>query len=152
MSLNLIKSGDWAIVDGKLCKAVRFTPFATFENGQVVSTGRATPYGLVALEAPELQPGTVGAIAHKLDFRSLWAVFVERGVGVDEEVIIVWSKTHLKGFAKLLAPCMPSLSVMVCKAGAYELLTDPQYQPDLKGEARFLAEMPIAHWQPEIFG
>jgi peroxiredoxin len=45
---------------------------------------------------------------------------------------------------------LPNLWVMVCKRGAYELLTNPDSQPELQGEARFMAEKPIIEWKPEL--
>ncbi len=130
----------------------RFTSLAKVEGGKVTSTDSSTPFAFVAPEALELPPGTTGAITHKIDFRLLWSAFVERGVGDDEEVIIVWlKKGRLNSLARLFGPLMPGLSVMVFKAGAYELLTEPDCQPELRGEARWLAERLVMQWEPEIY-
>ena len=44
---------------------------------------------------------------------------------------------------------MPKLTVMICSKGAYEIMTDSNYKPELTGEARFNAERPIVEWKPE---
>ena len=108
------------------------------------------PYALVALECPRLPPDTVGGITYKLDFLHLWTAFVDSGLTTAEEVNIAWTKSSLKGPAKLLSRFMPGLAVMICKAGAYELITDPHCQPELTGEARFNAEKPIVQLIPDV--
>jgi hypothetical protein len=146
----LIRDRHWAGIDSRACKITRFTPLAKVESGQVVSFDRTTPYAFVELEARELPPSTTGAITHKLDFQHLWEAFVERGVDDDEEVVIFWRKEHLRWLARPFSMFMPGLVVWVCKAGAWELLTDQKCQPELQGRARFLAERPIARWEPEV--
>jgi hypothetical protein len=150
--LFLLKDAHWNVIAGRPCKVTGFTPAAKVEGGKVTAFDRSTPYALLGLEARELPPGTTGAITHKLDFKHLWAAFVERGISDDEEVVIFWLKKEgLKGWARLFAPFMPGLVVMVCKAGACELLSDRNCQPELRGEARWLAERPIMQWEPEIY-
>jgi len=39
---------------------------------------------------------------------------------------------------------------MICPKGAFELMADQKSRPELQGEARFLAERPIAEWKPEV--
>jgi len=39
---------------------------------------------------------------------------------------------------------------MVCQKGAFKLMTDPNYRPELGAEARFMAQLPIEEWKPEI--
>src|SRR3989338_1482686 len=60
------------------------------------------------------------------------------------------SKKHLKSYAKLFSAFMPRLWVMICPKGAFELMADQKSRPELQGEARFLAERPIAEWKPEV--
>ena len=84
MSNTLSRDHEWSMVEGEFCEVSRFEPFATCKKGRVSSVDRTMPYALVALECREksiqLAPETTGAIRHKLDFRNLWAAFVERGV------------------------------------------------------------------------
>lgn len=145
MARVLRKHREWAAIGGELCRVRKFTPLAWVVSGEVFAKDRTTPYALVELETPKLPPGTIGAITHRDDFRRLWALFVERTPRADEEVIVAWNTGHLKGLAKLLSPFVGHLDVMLCRAGAYELLTDPTCQPELTGEARWLAERPIVH-------
>jgi hypothetical protein len=136
-----------------MCRVSHFTPFAKVEGAKVVSADRRKPYGEIALECTEggtkLPPDTVGAITHKLDFKNLWAAFIERGIDDDEIVVIVYSKKYLKRSLKIFSPFMPRLTVMIFKAEAYKLLRDNCYKPQLRGEARFLGELPIMEWRPE---
>lgn len=85
-----------------------------------------------------------------MDFLHLWAAFNKRGIGQNEEVIIFWSKNHFKSYAKILSVFMPKLWVMICPKGAFELMTDPNFKPELGGEARWNAQRSIAEWKSEV--
>lgn len=80
----------------------------------------------------------------------MWAAFRERTVGQDEEVVIFWSKRHYKSYAKLFSFSMPRLWVMICPKGAYDLIIDRNFKPELSGEARPKATLPIVQWKPEV--
>jgi hypothetical protein len=142
----LANDSDWARIDGDVCKVVRFTPLARVEGAKVIHKNSTTPYALIALEHPDLPQDTIGAITHEVDFRHLWAAFEGRGINDDEEVVVAWNKKRLRGLRKLFSAFMPGLAVMVCKSGAHKLLTNQQYKPQLRGKARFLAEMPLVQW------
>ncbi len=129
---------------------IEFIPLASIENGKVIIANKTEPYASVIFECKKLSQQTKGFICHKMDFQHLWAAFKERGIRESEEVIIFYSKKHLKSFAKLFSAFMPRLWVMVCQKGAFELMTSPENRPELQGEARFLAERPIAEWKPEV--
>ena len=125
---------------------------ASVKDGKVLALDRITPYASVHLECRNF-PGqkVTGYIAHKLDFIHLWKAFKDRGVKPDEEVIIGWSTNHYKNWLyKILAFAMPRLWVMICHKGAFELISDPDSRPDLTGEARALAELPIVDWKPKV--
>ncbi|NCN83546.1 MAG: hypothetical protein GW808_07295 [Sphingomonadales bacterium] len=147
---NLITESDWAAIDGEICQITKFTPLAKIIGGKIIDKSLSKPYALVTLQCPRLPRDTVGGITHKLDFMHLWAVCVEGQLTTAEEVHIAWTKSSLKMPAKLFSRFMPGLAVMICKAGAYELITDPQCQPDLTGEARFKAQMPITQIIPDV--
>jgi hypothetical protein len=151
MENTLRTDNDWKALEGDACRVIEFRPFAYVEGETVTSLDRTFPYASVELECTKLAGETVGFITHKTDFKNLWAAFKERGVEPDEEVIIFWSKKHLKGYAKLFSVFMPRLWVMICKQGAYELMTDPNCKPELGGEARYLAGRPIVDWKPDVF-
>jgi len=144
------KDSEWSVIDGEPCKVIEFTSLASVENGKVVAINKTEPYASVIFECKKLPQQTKGFICHKMDFQHLWAAFNERGVKENEEVIIFYSKKHLKSYAKLFSAFMPRLWVMVCPKGAFELISDPNSRPELQGEARWLAMKPIAEWKPEI--
>jgi hypothetical protein len=150
METILRKDSEWGVVEREACKVIEFTPCATIENGKVIASNKTEPYASVILECRKLTQNTKGFITHKVDFQHLWAAFKERGVSQNEEVIIFWSKKHLKSYAKILSIFMPKLWVMICKKGTYELMTDPESSPELQGEARFLAERPIVEWKSDV--
>lgn len=147
---SMKKDSEWSVIDGEPCKVIEFTPLASVKSGKVVVSNKTEPYAFVIFECKKLPQQTKGFICHKMDFQHLWAGFNERGIKENEEVIIFYSKKHLKSYAKLFSAIMPRLWVMICPKGAYELMTNPQSRPDLQGEARFLAERPIAEWKPEV--
>lgn len=147
---SMRKDSEWSVIDGEPCKVIEFTALATIENGKVIAPNKAEPYASVILECKKIPQQTKGFICHKMDFQHLWVAFKERGVRGNEEVIIFYSKKHLKSYAKLFSVFMPRLWVMICSKGAFELMTNPQSRPDLQGETRFLAERPIAEWKPEV--
>jgi hypothetical protein len=102
------------------------------------------------MECKKLGKDIRGYITHKMDFEHLWAAFKDRTVKEDEEVIIYWTKKHYKGPAKLLSAFMPRLWVMICPKGAFELIINFDYKPELTGEARWNAMKPIIDWKPEV--
>lgn len=141
---------DWSVVDSEPCRVIEFVPAASINNGEVVAINKNVPHASVMLECKKLPQQNKGFITHKIDFENLWAAFKERGVSKDEEAIIFYSKNHLKSYAKILSYFMPKLWVMVCKKGAFELMTNPKWKPELKGKERWNAEKPIVEWKPEV--
>jgi hypothetical protein len=101
------------------------------------------------MECKKLGKNITGYITHKMDFQHLWAAFKERMVREDEEVIIFWTKKHYKR-GVFFSAFMPRLWVMVCPKGAFELMTNNTYKPELTGEARWNAMKSIIAWKPEV--
>jgi hypothetical protein len=155
MSNMLLTNKEWSVVDGCMCEVEEFTSFARVENGKVVSANISKLYGFVSINCKErgvnIPRGTIGAITHKMDFRLLWEVFHERGIKDNEQVVICWSKNYLRPAAKLFATFMPRIAVTIFETTAYRLLSEPDFHPEIQGRARFFAELPIAHWQPDIW-
>ena len=150
--ITLLKDSDWRVIDGEFCRVIDFIPMTSIKDGKVSAINRTTPYASVDLECRNF-PGqkVTGFICHKLDFIHLWKAFKDRRVKTDEEVIIVWTSKHFKNWLyKILAFTMPRLYVMICHKGAFELIMDPNLRPDLTGEARAKAELPIISWKPEV--
>lgn len=150
MISTLLKDSEWSTIDSEPCKVVEFTSFASVEDGKIIHSNTGTPYARVTLKCSKISGPIKGFITHKIDFLHLWKAFKERAVKKDEEVIIFWTKKHYKlRLLKILAS-LPKLWVMICPKGAFKLMTDSKYKPELTGEARWLAERPIAEWKPEI--
>lgn len=148
---TLRKDSEWSAIDSKLCRAVNFNPSgASIENGRVVTVDRTTPYASLVLECED-GGKYKGFITQKVDFTNSWRAFKERGISDNEEAIIVWSNRRYKyKWLKLLSVFLPKLHVMICPKGAFELMTDSKYKPELSGEARWNAQKPIQEFKPEI--
>jgi hypothetical protein len=146
----LLKDKEWSVIDGELCRVKDFTPWAKVEDGRVIGFSKTDPYASVVFECSGLPQDATGFITHKLDFLHLWSAFNEVGVGEDEEVLFFWTKKNLKPYARLLSKAMPKLWVMVCPKGAFELMTDPGFKPELTGLARWEAQRPLVEWKPEV--
>lgn len=144
------KDSEWSVIDGEPCRVISFTPFASIENGKVVSPNKTEPYAFIILECKKLTQNAKGFITHKIDFQHLWVAFKDRGVGQNEEVIIFWTIKHQKSYAKIISVFMPKLWVMICPNGAFELMTDSNWKPELSGEARWNAQKAIVEWKPEV--
>ena len=147
---DLLKDSQWSAIDGELCRVVDSVPIASVKGGKILAIGK-TPYASVVLECEKWPTKIKGFITHKVDFIHLWTAFKERTIKQDEEVIIVWSKKNYKNIIyKIISNLMPKLWVMVCPKEAFELATNPDYKPELKGEARWNATGPIIDWKPEV--
>ena len=150
MEKTLLKDSDWSEIEGEVCRVIDFVPMGSVKDGNVKTLDTSTPYASVILECRKFPNKITGFITHKVDFLHLWAVFRERGIKENEEVLISWYRKGLKTFAKIFSPIMPKLVVMICRREAYELINDQNFKPELRGEARFNAEKPIVEWKPEV--
>ncbi len=150
--ITLLKDEEWGSIDGEACRVIDFVPMgSSVKNGKVIAKDMTTPYASIQIECKKLSGEITGFITHKIDFINLWNAFKERGVRENEEVLIFWSINHYKNkIFKSLSRAMPKLWVMICKKGAFELMTDAESRPELQGEARFLAERPIMDWKPDV--
>ena len=66
----------------------------------------------------------------------MWDAFNERGVGDEEEVIVSWIKSNLKGSARLVSRFMPRLVVSICPKEAFELMMDQDFRSSRSGRTR----------------
>ncbi len=150
--ITLLKDKEWSVTDGEVCRVRGFNPMgSSIKDGKVIAMDMTTPYASVNLECKKLSGEITGFITHKIDFINLWNAFKERGVKENEEVLISWSIQHYRNkIFKTLSRAMPKLWVMICPKNAFEIMTDDNYRPELKGEARFYAERPIAEWKPDV--
>ena len=171
MEKTFLKDNDWASIDGQLCLVTAFTPMAKVENGSVVAMSAGTPYASVRLRCERLADDITGFISHKTDFAMLWAAFRQRtaiqgtrvdvhspeefnpaGLGENEEVWLVWTRKNYRGTARLFGSFLPRLIVMVSRKGAFEIALDRtgRIRPELKGEARAMATLPLVMWTPKV--
>jgi hypothetical protein len=65
-------------------------------------------------------------------------------------VHVIWTKKHLRRSARLLSRFMPRLWVLIYPKGAYELLSDHDFQPELSDRAWVEATTPVAQWKPDV--
>lgn len=146
----LLKDRNWRVLDGDACRIVEFTPMAGISNGEVHALNRAIPYAAVTFECANISGLVKGFIFHRLDFLNLTEAMEEKSHREDTEVLMFWSKAHLRGYAKLFSKFMPKFHIMLCPKGAFELMTNNEHKLKLTGEARFLAMRPIIEWTPEV--
>lgn len=147
----LLKDKEWSQIDGEACRVSSFMPLGSVvdTDGKVRAMDMTTPYASITIECRKLGKNITGYITHKIDFRHLWAAFKERTAREDEEVIIIWTTKNYKRFI-FASPMMPKLWVWVCPKGAFEIMTDNTYKPELSGEARWNAWKPIIDWKPDV--
>ncbi|MFA6404861.1 MAG: hypothetical protein WCW03_02570 [Candidatus Paceibacterota bacterium] len=137
----MLKNKDWKKIDGEICRVISFTPLSSSGNNLL-------PYASVVLECNKLPMEITGFITHKVDFHNLSEAFRKRVA--DQEILILWSKKQLKSYAKVFSIFMPRLWVMICKKGAYKMITDINYMPELEGLDRWNTEKPIIDWKPKV--
>ena len=146
----LLRDKEWGRIDGEPCRVKVFNPLVKVEDGRVTSFSRVVPYASIEIECRQLPEVATGFITHRTDFLHLSSAFNERGVRSDEEVIVFWTRRHLKIHARLLSTFMPKLWVMVCPRDAFDVMTDPTFKPELTGTARWEAQAPIVEWKPAV--
>jgi len=148
----LLKDKEWSVIDGEPCRVIDFSPLGAQidVDGKVQSIDKATPYASITIECEKLGKNIRGYITHKTDFKHLWSAFRERKVKEDEEVIITWTRKNYKVGVKYFSAFMPKLWVMICHKGAFDLMTDDNYKPELTGLERWEAQKPIIQWKPEV--
>lgn len=149
--ITFLRDSQWSAIDGEACRVISFCPLLSSIKGGKVLAPKTIPYASVTLECKKIPKKITGFISHKMDFLHLWLAFKERTIKPEEEVIILWSIKHYKNkLYKILSFMMPRLWVMVCPKGAFELMVDHSYKPELSGEVRWNAQKPIIDWKPEV--
>lgn len=147
----LLTDKQWSTIESKMCRILEFIPMASVENGKVIETDASSPYASISFECSKEPKILKGFITHKEDFKVLWAIFKERKIKTDEEVLFLWSNKHYKNIIySFLSSFMPKLWLMICKKSSYEIHTNKNYKPELTGEARWLASQPIEDFKPDV--
>jgi hypothetical protein len=139
------KDVAWEIIVGKACRVKQFTPFAHIVAGELSGNRGSLPYGSLLLESPALVHDTSMPVTHKEDFRNLWEVFRQRGIGPKEEVLVFYEPFFRSRLLRFLSHLMPRLHVHIYPKGRLEKLYDPGLRPDEAGAWL----QPIAVWQPK---
>lgn len=148
--ITLLKDSEWAKIDGEVCRIIDFNPLAAVKNGKTRRVD-VMPYASITFECKKVSEKISGFINYSEDFQHLWAVFKERGVKNNEEVLIIWSRNHYTfKWVKIFSFLLPKLRVMICPKGAYELITDDTWKSELTGEARAKASMPVLDLKSKI--
>lgn len=150
---DLLTDKQWSKIDSMMCRIIKFSPISAFENGKIIEIDASSPYASISFQCNAETETKIfkGFITHKEDFKVLWAVFKERKIGNNEEVLFFWSnKRYKKIFYSLLSVFMPKLWVMICKKSSFEIHTNPNYKPELTGEARWLASQPVEDFKPAV--
>ena len=148
---TLLTNKQWSKIESKMCRILEFNPIASVENGKITISNTTTPYASISFQCSKESKIFKGSITHKEDFKVLWAIFKERKIGNNEEVLFLWTNQHYKNiFYSLLSRFMPKLWVMICKKSSFEIYTNPNFKPELTGEARWLASQPIEDFKPDV--
>lgn len=88
-----------------------------------MGSAKGLPYASIELESLGSIKPTMGFVTHKLDFEHLSEAFSRRDDDPRTEVLIICSKTRLKGWAGPVARFIPRMWVMLCREKAYESWT-----------------------------
>jgi len=149
--IEMNRDKDWSVIDSEPCRVIYFTSIATVNDGKIITPKMPESYASVFLECKKFSKTVKGFVNHRLDFLNLWKAFKERDISDNEEVIIFWSSKHYKyKFLKYFSAILPKMWILVCKKGAFELMSDSNYKPELNGIDRWEAIKPITEWKPEI--
>ena len=117
----------WDAVRNAFCRVKSFTSVAKVESGKVKDAIPGLHYGSLNIELPrtkELPSEAVMPVTHKLDFRNLWEVFKERGLGQDEEVLVVYSPAGQSKLGRILSGGLPKLIIRIYPRGSLEKIND----------------------------
>ena len=148
--ITLLKDSEWATIDGEICRVIDFNSLAVIKDEKIQRVD-VMPYASVTFECKKVPGKISGFINYREDFQHLWIAFKERGVKSNEEVLIIWSRNHYTfKWLRILSFLLPKLRVMICPKGAYELITNPRSKPELSGEARAKASLPIVDLKSKI--
>lgn len=149
----LLSDKDWSKVDSQLCRIIEFIPMASVQNLKKTKIDLTSPYALISFETSDEPKILKGFITHRIDFKMLWHTFKERKIHEDEEVLFFWTNKHYKNrFYSLLSKFIPKMMIMICNKSSFEIMTNNDYRPELKGEARYLASKPIEEFKPDVMG
>lgn len=138
-------------IDKEVLKAKRFGQLSKVIDGKVQAFAPNMPYGFVEVEGEAFEGSAMLTLVHKDDFLHVWQAFEERGIGDDEEALVIWTDSNYKNKVfSVMKSAMPKVIVWICPKGAYKIMHDQTYKPELTGEARFRAKAPIVEIKSEV--
>ncbi len=145
--ITLLKDKDWNAIDGEICRATGFAPLA-LKDGKIPKIGKTKAYASLTLECPKFPKRIKGFVTNKKDFEHLWEASRRKGIGKDEEILIVWSAKKSGFLAKIFRVSSPKMYAMVCPSGSYEKITNPNWLAENKDKASFSEVKPVKEWFP----
>jgi hypothetical protein len=142
----------WESIEKEACRVKHFTPLAKMEGNKVIAVSKSMPYALLKVESPKLPQEATMPVVHRLDFKNLWEIFKQRGLGEEEELLVFYVPFFEKGLKKLFSKGMPKLHFYIYPKGRLEQIYDPTFEKSLDGEAWRQWIKPIAKWVPKGYG
>ncbi len=139
------KDIPWKLIEKEACRIKHFTPLAKVEVDKVLAFSRGMPYALLRVESPKLPQEAVMPVVHRLDFKNLWEIFKQRGVGKEEEVLVFYVPFFGKGLKRFLSTGLPKLHLYIYPSGHLEEMYDSEFQPS---DVRTWFQ-PTAVWRPK---
>ena len=137
---------DWNKFDKEYCRVEQFTSLGTIDGGKVPGS-RGTPYALLMVDSPWLAKRSLMPVGHREDFRNLWDIFEQRGVGKGEEVLLSYSPFFRDKFKwlRFLRPWLPRLYLAIYPRGHLEEV----YARGVRPKDSLAWTEPIAEWHPK---
>jgi hypothetical protein len=145
--LVLGKDIPWASFEGEALRITHFTPLAIIENGKIKATSLTLPYAILSVESPKIPQESHILVINKVDFQNLWAVYKDRGVNSEEEVIVFCVPFYRSKLLKPINNSMPRLHIYIFPKGRLEQIHDPNFKPNDAGA--WLT--PIAKYTPKYY-
>lgn len=134
-------------ISGKICRVISFVSLCDLTNSKSGTKSVLDPYGIITIETSSCDEHLQIALNHKTDFNNIKESFKYKKD--TEEVLVGFDSSDRSNVLfRIFTAILPKLSILLCKEGSYKLLTDPEYQPELQGEARWSAARPIREWKP----
>ena len=134
------KDVPWKTIEQEACKVIHFTAVARVEGGSVIAAIKGMPYALLKVESPFLPGESMLPVVHRVDFITTWNVFEQRGIGEEEEALVIYAPPS--GF---LSSFKPRLHFYIHPKGHLEEAYDPSFK---SSNAREWLR-PIAEWHPK---
>ena len=134
------KDVPWEAIQQEACRVKHWTLLATIEGEKVKAFSKGMPYALLRVESPLLPDEALMPVVHRVDFVNTWEIFKRRGVGEEEEVLVIYAPS-----SGVLSAFKPRLHFYIHLKGHLEEIYDPAFKPtDTRAWFR-----PIAEWHPK---